>query len=331
MKILIDNIQQNQTTQGHGQGYLESLKRLSPELVQEVDIINGPFSAEYGDFSGLGVVHIRLRESLPDQWTARIQGGSFNTFRRFLGYSPSLEKRDALIAYEGSRTDGPFQNPLRYSRHNITGNYTSHVSAQKSFGVKFNAGGHDYHSSGQLPLDEVEAGRLDRFGFIDPSDGGRVRSGTIGVYYRRETEGGKVWKADGFLSRSMFDLYSNFTFFLHDPVNGDAIQQHDSRLQQGANVQHLRPHRLAAATGLFTAGGNFHGNQINVSLYPRVGRVPTGVTTRANVRVTNSAGYAQETLSFFSGRLQLGGGVRYDAFRFNLRDLAPFQPIFLDH
>ena len=64
LKVLVDDVQQNQGSQGHGQGYLGSLKALSPELIQEVTIINGPFSAEYGDFSGLGVVHIRQRESL---------------------------------------------------------------------------------------------------------------------------------------------------------------------------------------------------------------------------------------------------------------------------
>src|SRR5438874_7976843 len=74
LKVLIDDVQQNQPTQGHGQGYLGSLKSLMPELVEEVNLINGPFSAEYGDFSGLGVVHIRTRETMPDVWTARIQG-----------------------------------------------------------------------------------------------------------------------------------------------------------------------------------------------------------------------------------------------------------------
>src|SRR6266849_2444054 len=124
LKVLVDDVKQNQSTQGHGQGYLGSLKSLSPELIQEVTIINGPFSAAYGDFSGLGVVHIRLRESLPDEFTARIQGGSFNTLRGFLGYSPDLQNTDALIAYEGSATDGAFRNPLRYRRDNVTGNYT---------------------------------------------------------------------------------------------------------------------------------------------------------------------------------------------------------------
>jgi len=81
---MVDDIQQNQGSQGHGQGYLGSLKALSPELIQDVTIINGPFSPEYGDFSGLGVVHIHQRESLPEQFTVRLQGGNFDTGRGFL-------------------------------------------------------------------------------------------------------------------------------------------------------------------------------------------------------------------------------------------------------
>jgi hypothetical protein len=69
LKVLVDNVQQNQSTQGHGQGYLGQLKSLTPELIAEAHVLNGPFSAEYGDFSGLGVVHIRLKESLPDVLT----------------------------------------------------------------------------------------------------------------------------------------------------------------------------------------------------------------------------------------------------------------------
>lgn len=325
LKVLVEDVPQNQATQGHGQGYLGSLKSLSPELIQEVNIINGPFSAEYGDFSGLGVVHIRLRESLPDQLTARLQGGSFGAFRTFLGYSPDLKDTDAFVAYEGSRTDGPFLNPLRYTRDNLTSNFTRRLSSATSYGFRFNAGTNDYYSSGQMPLDEVAAGRFDRFGYIDPSDGGRVRMATAAGYFRHEGAGGDVWKVDGFVSRSLFDLYSNFTFFLNDPVNGDGIQQHDSRLQEGGNAQYVRPQNFGPVQGLLTAGGNYHDNQINVGLYPRLGRDPLGVTTRADARVINGAGYVQESLNFFHGRLQAGAGFRYDEFRFDVQDRV--QPL----
>src|SRR5262249_35594915 len=186
-----------------------------------------------------GVIHIHLRESLADQVTARIQGGSFNTFRSFLAYSPHLKSGNSFIAYEASRSDGPFKNPLRYKRDNVTGNYTVRLSDKEAIGFKLNLGRNDFFSSGQIPFDEVAAGRLDRFGFVDPFDGGRIRTGVLGTYYRKEYQSGDILKVDGFLSRSLFDLYSNFTFSLSDEVNGDEIGQHDSRLQEGINAQYL--------------------------------------------------------------------------------------------
>ncbi len=316
LKILVDNVQQNQTTQGHGQGYLGSLKSLSPELVQEVTLINGPFSPEYGDFSGLGVVRIRMRESMPDQLTARVQGGSFGTARGFLAYSPEIKDGDGLLAYEGSQTNGPFVNPLGYRRDNLTANFLRRLSERDTFSVKLNGGKNDFTSSGQIPLDLVNAGSLDRFGFIDPTQGGRVRSGTVAAYWKRETAAGAVWKVDGFLTRSLFDLYSNFTYFLNDPERGDAILQHDSRLMEGANAQYLRPLRIGGVQGLLTAGANVQANQILVGLDARAGRTPINVITKANAAVTNGAGYVQQNLNLFSNRLQVGGGLRYDQFRF---------------
>ncbi len=322
LKVLVDNFQQNQGTQGHGQGYLGQLKSLTPELVQDVEILNGPFSAQYGDFSGLGVVHIRLKESLPDQLTARLQGGQFDTFRSFLAFSPELKRGDALIAYEASRSDGPFNNPLRYKRDNVTGNFIRNLNEKTKLGFKLNLGRNDFVSSGQIPLDEVNAGRLDRFGFVDPDNGGRVRTGVVSTYFRRETEKGGVFKVDGFFARSLFDLYSNFTFFLNDETNGDEIIQHDSRLQQGVNAQWLQPHKLFGKQALLVAGANFHDNQINVGLDNSVSRSPISVVTKANARVTNSSGYVQQGIDLDSGRthFHIEAGVRFDHFRFKVDD-----------
>ncbi|MBI3477456.1 MAG: TonB-dependent receptor [Acidobacteria bacterium] len=320
LKVLVDDVQQNQSTQGHGQGYLGALKTLTPELVDDVDILNGPFSAAYGDFSGLGVVHIRLKEALPDILTVRMQGGSFGAYRGFVGYSPSLKDADAFIAYEGSHTDGPFINPGRYGRNNVTGNYARHLSEKQSLGFKLNVGTNDFYSSGQIPLDQVSAAKLDRFGFIDPFDGGRVRLGTFGTYYKREMANGDILKVEGFVGRSLFDLYSNFTFFLNDPVNGDEIQQHDSRLQQGVNVQYLHPYKLLERSALLTIGSNFHDNQINVGLLHTKERQVLDVTTSAHAHVTNVAGYAQQGIDLMQGRLHFDGGLRFDYFRFDVDD-----------
>ena len=320
LKVMVDNVQQNQGTQGHGQGYLGSLKSLSPELIQQVTVINGPFSPAYGDFSGLGVVHIQQRESLPEQITLRLQGGNFNSGRGFFGYSPNVQKVDSYLAYEGSYTDGPFQNPGRYRQDKVNGNYTRQLSNDQKLGFRFLYGRNNFYSSGQLPLDLVDQGKLDRFGALDPSDGGRVNLGTVSTYYSRTWTNGAALKADGFVSRSLFDLYSNFTYYLTDPILGDAFQQHDSRLQDGANIQYTQPHKLGGTTALFSAGANFHDNQINVGLYPRIGRNPFDVSTRANAHVTNEAGYGQEIITLFHGRLILSAGLRFDEFRFGVND-----------
>ena len=164
----------------------------------------------------------------------------------------------------------------------------------------------------------MAAGRLDRFGYVDPTDGGRVRGGTGSAYFRQEDSHGGVFKVDGFVTRSLFDLYSNFTFFLHDPVHGDGIQQHDSRLIEGANAQYQLAHKIAGLQALLTAGANFHDNQINVGLYPREGRVPLGVDTRDHADVTNGATYVQESVTLLGGRMVPGGGLRLDEFRFEV-------------
>ena len=156
LKVLVDDVQQNQGTQGHGQGYLGALKALSPELIQEVTIINGPFSAEYGDFSGLGVVHIRQRESLPEEFTARLQGGNFDTGRAFLACSPAASSVMLIVAYDGSYTDGPFQNPGRYRRDNVNANYTKTLGETQKLGFRFIFGRNNFYSSGQIPLDLVD-------------------------------------------------------------------------------------------------------------------------------------------------------------------------------
>jgi hypothetical protein len=144
LKVLVDDVDQNQATQGHGQGYLGSLKALSPELIQEVTITNGPFSPEYGDFSGLGVVHIRQRESLPDEYMARLEGGNFNNRRAFLAWSPLVQKIDAYVAYDGSYIDGPFDNPGRYRRDNVNANYTRSLDDGQKIGFRFIFGRNDF-------------------------------------------------------------------------------------------------------------------------------------------------------------------------------------------
>ncbi len=330
LKVLVDNFQQNQVTQGHGQGFLGSLKSLSSELVQDVTVINGPFSAQFGDFSGLGVVQIHQKESLPQQLTLRFQAGSFDSYRTFLAYSPQIKDVSSFISYEGAYTNGPFLKPLNYRRDNVTGNITYKIDGSQSVGFKLNYGRNNFSSSGEIPLDEVVARRLDRFGVIDPFNGGKNQQGIIGAYYRKEFKSGQTFKVDGFLRRSLFDLTSDFTFFLLDPIYGDQILQHDSRLEEGVNSQYLLPYKLFGRQSLLTFGGNFHASQINVDLTPtfngNINRkfLPGSIDnvdvtlTRAHANVNNYAGYAQNGIDLVGGHVHIEAGLRFDTFTFDV-------------
>ena len=323
LKVLIDDVPQNQATQAHGQGYLGQLKSLSPELVDDVDIVNGPFSAEYGDFSALGVIHVRLKEHLDDVWTLRSQGGSFDSYRSFAAWSPSLKHAGGYLSWEHSYTDGPFDRPLHYVRDNFTGNYTRQLDATQSLGFRFNGGRNNFDSSGQIPLDLVAQGSLGRFGYMDPSDGGAVRSGGGSAYYKKDFRDGGTLRLDGFATRSLFDLFSDFTFYLSDPVNGDGIQQHDSRLQEGASAQYAHPHTLLGRTAVLIAGGNLTDNWINVDLFHDKDRrliapVAGKPWTEANAHILNPALYAQEGVDL--PHLHLEAGLRFDGYRFDLTD-----------
>ena len=78
---------------------------------------------------------------------------------------------------------------------------------------------------------------------------------------------------------------------------------------------------------------NYHDNQINVGLFPSISRAPSRkfispdnlanpdvLLTSARARVANVAGYVQQGLDLFGGRLHLEGGIRYDYFHFKVDD-----------
>lgn len=318
LRFMRDGVFINDVSGGHAHGYVGSLKGLTPELVEGVNLINGPFDAQYGDFSALGVVTIDTRRTLQQNLYGRIQIGQFNTQRFVGGYSPEWGKNGLLVAYEYSYTDGPFKRPLEYRRNNLTFAYTRRINETDKFTIRGWGATNNSYAPGQLPVDEIEAGRLDRFGYIDPTEGNDEIGGTLAASWERERANGTKWKANAVINRALFDLFSNFTFFLEHPdlPQGDAIVQHSSRLQQQGNLLYQRPHVFWGGSGFgtFTSGANLVANQAYLTLAGRYERSPTDLRTAAHVAITNPGTYAQESLVFGNGKLRVDFGLRYDVY-----------------
>lgn len=101
--------------------------------------------------------------------------------------------------------------------------------------------GSTYHArwsaTDQIPQRAVETGLISRLGTIDPTDGGETGRYSLGMNWRRHQATTSTHiTAYGFYYH--LDLYSNFTFFLDDPVNGDQIHQKDRRWVAGAEAEH---------------------------------------------------------------------------------------------
>lgn len=166
----------------------------------------------------------------------------------------------------------------------------------------------------------MEQGKISPFGFIDPTDGGLTKSGTGQLYWVRTFADGATLRIDGMAQRLLFDLFSNFTFFLNNEEDGDGFGQHDSRLQWAGNVQYAKPHTVGSGLGNFSAGFNQLENRINLTLNDRIGRVPTTLQTAANTTIINPGYYAQENLTLWQGKVQIGLGLRRDDFFYRMRD-----------
>ena len=324
LRFMRDGVFINDIAGGHAHGYLGSLKGLTPELVSAVDLINGPFNAQYGDFSALGVVTIDTRKTLDDEIMARVQVGQFNTRRVVAGYSPEWGKNTAMLVFENSYTDGPFKRPLEYDRNNITAVYSRTLNQTDRFALRAWGATSKSYAPGQLPLDAVNDGRLDRFGFIDPTEGNDEQSGTLAGYWNRESGNGTKWQVNAVANRALFDLYSNFTFFLDHPdlPQGDALVQHSSRLQEQGNLLYQKSHVFGSGSvyGTFNAGANLIANQAKLTLAGRNGRTPTDLRTAANIAVTNPGTYAQESLVMAGGKLRVDLGLRYDVYLMAIDD-----------
>lgn len=89
-------------------------------------------------------------------------------------------------------------------------------------------------------------------------------------------------RANGYVMRYALDLFSNFTYFLDNPVNGDQFQQSDRRVVSGGRVSHRRTSRLGSRLSELVGGADVRQDAIGrIALLRTVRRQPlsTIVTT----------------------------------------------------
>jgi len=309
----VDGVPVNMPTHGHGQGYTD-INFVIPELVSSIDYRKGTYYADTGNFSAAGAVNMRYRDSV-DSSIAQLEAGDDNFRRALLAMSPRVGDGTLLFGLDRSQTDGPWvleenfrktNALLRYSRESDAGRLA--ITAQGYEG--------EWRSTDQIPLRAVRDGSLDRFGFIDPTDGGESHRYSVSADWISRLRSGEL-RALGYAVDYRLDLFSNFTYAL-DPDNGDQFEQLDDRRIFGGSVQWHRPLQLGSFANELALGVEFRRDDIDaVGLYRTVARERIGTTREDAVVQTSYSSYASLTTPW-TDYLRTSVGIRADYFDFEV-------------
>jgi outer membrane cobalamin receptor len=314
--ISVDGMPVNMVSHAHGQGYAD-LHFLIPETVQKIDFGKGTYYASKGDFATAGYVAFQTKERT-EKNAIGVEVGQFNTFRT-LGMFNLIENsktEDAFLATEYILTDGPFDAPQDFKRINLFGKYTKRFSNNSKLSIQASRFASNWNASGQIPQRLVDAGVISRFGAVDATEGGNTSRTNLNVSLLKPINENTFIKANAFYSQYNFELYSNFTFFLEDPINGDQIRQKEDRAIYGFNAEVSKKKDNA----IYQFGLGFRSDETNdtelshtKNRYETLEQLQLGDISQSNV-----FGYINADYTF--GKFTVNPSVRVDYFTFGYND-----------
>src|SRR5699024_5241898 len=132
--------------------------------------------------------------------------------------------------------DGPFVFP---NKENKFSGVLKYSGGNTEKGFSFTAIGYHnkWNSTDQIPKRAVKSVEIDRLGAIDTTDGGNTNRYSL-IYNWWNTKGRGETHLTAYLSYYDLDLFSNFTYYLEHPNEGDQIEQADQRLYGGIKGSH---------------------------------------------------------------------------------------------
>ena len=304
----------NLRTHAHGQGYTD-LNFLIPELVSRIDYFKGPYYAAQGDFATAGGARVSYFRTMTRNLT-ELTAGTYEYGRALLVGSTALGPGQFLYGFEAYHDNGPWDVPQNYRKYNGTLRYTLPVG-DGALGVTVMGYDGKWTATNQVPQRAIDAGLIDRFGSLDPTDGGISRRTSLSIDYDGDIGGGRlVSTAYGF--SYYLDLYSNFTFHLDDPVYGDQFNQFDDRKVYGWNGAWTRAGEFFGRTMQNSLGWDVREDRIRpVGIYHTAARVRLDTVRRDDVREA-SYGAWFENQAQWSAWFRSTVGVRAEYFDFDV-------------
>jgi hypothetical protein len=310
----VDGVPLNLPTHAHGQGYLD-LGSLIPETVEEIAFEKGPLGPEAGDFASAGRTDIRLATSR-DANLARADLGTDDTVEGLLVQSGAAGRGRFLVAAKGRYSDGPWENP----ENNRLGSAVAKLATDAGGGAASLTGmayAADWDATDQVARRAISGGLISRLGALDPTAGGSTARYTLaGRWASRPAEAAQT-EVTAYAAYYRLNLFSNFTYFLDDPDQGDQFEQADRRAYTGATVRQ----RWASSLGegaTTTLGATARHDQIfEVGLHRTAGRERLS-TVRDDAVAQSSLGLFAANETRWTPWMRTTASVRADAYRFDV-------------
>jgi outer membrane receptor protein involved in Fe transport len=300
----VDGIPVNQPTHAHGQGYTD-LNFMIPELANGITYTKGPYYSDIGDFGAIGSVHVSYRDTIEDQVSASV--GMYDFQRVFAAGSTALASGNLLAAVEVQHYDGPFVRPddarkenfvLRYSGGNEQNGYSATAMYYHQI----------WNNTTDIPVRAITAGLVpDRFGTLDPTDGGHSQRGSLALEYHAQAGVG-VLTSSGFLEYSQLHIFNDFTHFLFNPVQGEQEDQFENRRVTGGSANYALPLPIGSIPNEISVGVIARYDSLGVGRAPSIDQVPQ-VTAADPVSFSDDDG-----VRLFAGGAYLQATTRWTAF-----------------
>lgn len=310
----VDGMPVNMPSHGHGQGYAD-LNFMIPELIDTIRYRKGPYYAEEGDFSAAGAAHIDYRDAF-ERNIAEVTAGHYDFQRGLLAGSTEAAHGTLLGAAEVQFSDGPWDLPeeskkytgvLRYGRGDLRNGW--HLTGM-AYSNRWNA-------TDQIPQRAVDQGLISRFGALDQSNGGRTHRYSLSGQWRHSDEDTET-HASGYFIDYGLNLFSNFTYFLDDPVDGDQFEQEDRRRVYGGEAHRHWFGTLFGRDTQHSAGIELRYDDIgSVGLFHTRARQRLGVTRQDAIEQLSVSPYVENRTQWLP-KFRTVLGLRGDWYHFDV-------------
>ncbi|MBF6653561.1 TonB-dependent receptor [Flavobacterium columnare] len=322
--IQMDGIPANMPSHAHGQGYAD-MHFMIPETIGTVNFFKGPYEASLGDFSVAGAAQFNSKYRLENN-IVKLESGLFNT-QRVLTMLQILDQKhlvskwndNAYFASEYNYTDGFFESKLKFKRFNFFGRYNAQLTPKTTLILSGSYFSSTWNASGQLPLRAIEKGTLSRYGAIDDSEGGIASRLNTNVILDTKLKENQSWKNQFYYSKNIFDLFSNFTFFMNDPINGDEILQWEKRDLFGLKSTYNRLDNISSTKLSSEVGFVTRTDILGLGRDYVLRRAFLSKAANDDVAITNYSLYLDEDWQF-APKWSLKLGFRNELFNFYLKN-----------